>query len=80
LIGMDIPEEEARHHERAFHSGRTLVAVRAGERYAEAVAILRQAREATAAERHDRTRAKSSDLSRDRGDSPGTGSAFVPQP
>jgi hypothetical protein len=42
LIGMGIPEEEAHRYHREFLSGRTLVTVRAGERYAEAIAILRR--------------------------------------
>ncbi len=46
LIGMKIPEEEARHYEREFHSGRSLVTVRADSRYEEAVAILRRVAEA----------------------------------
>jgi hypothetical protein len=45
LIGLDVPEEEAHHYQREFHSGRSLVTVRAGERYDEAVAILQQAAE-----------------------------------
>jgi hypothetical protein len=45
LIGLEIPEEEARHYEREFHSGRTLVTVRADGRYEEAIAILRRAQE-----------------------------------
>jgi hypothetical protein len=80
LVGLGIPEHEAQHHEQQFHSGRTLVAVHAGERYDEAVEILRQAQEATAAERHDRTRTKFSDLASDQGGTPGTGTAFVPEP
>ena len=40
LIGANVPEEEARHYEREFHSGRTLVTVHAGDRYDEAAAIL----------------------------------------
>ena len=45
LIGMSVPEEEARVYEREFHLGRTLVAVQAGDRHDEAVAILQRARE-----------------------------------
>ena len=40
LIGMDFPEEEARFYEGELKAGRTLVGVKAGDRYAEAVAIL----------------------------------------
>jgi hypothetical protein len=42
LVGLNVPEEEARHSERHFHSGRTLVIVRAGDRDAEAAAVLRR--------------------------------------
>ncbi len=77
LVGMGIPEEEARHHEREFHSGRTIVTVRAGDRYDEAAAILNRALEMPEAGTHGRT-------SRSRlsggGEAPGSGSAFVPQP
>jgi hypothetical protein len=46
LIGLNVPEEEAHHYEREFHSGRTLVTVRAGpQRYEEAVEILRRVAE-----------------------------------
>ena len=45
LIGLDIPEHEAKNYARAFHSGNTLVTVRADDRYDEAVAILQQAAE-----------------------------------
>jgi hypothetical protein len=40
LIGLGIPEEEARYYEGEFHSGRTLVVVQAPGRTAEAWAIL----------------------------------------
>jgi hypothetical protein len=43
LLGMSVPEEEARVYEQAFHSGQTIVTVNAGERYNEAVGILRRA-------------------------------------
>jgi hypothetical protein len=52
LLGMSVPEEEARVYEDAFHSGRTIVTVRAGRRYDEAVAILRRAAEAPEQEIH----------------------------
>ncbi len=45
LVGLNIPEEEARHCEQQFHSGRSLVTVQAGDRYEEAVAILRRVAE-----------------------------------
>jgi hypothetical protein len=42
LVGMGIPEEEARHFERGFHAGGTLVTVRAaGGRAGEAADVLR---------------------------------------
>jgi len=43
LIGADFPEEEARFYERELKAGRALVGVKAGNRYDEAVAILRAA-------------------------------------
>jgi len=42
LVGLGIPEEEARYYEGEFHSGRTLVTVQAGARYNEAWNILHQ--------------------------------------
>jgi hypothetical protein len=45
LVGLRVPEEQARGAEKHFHSGQTIVTVRAGERYDEAVKILRQAEE-----------------------------------
>lgn len=42
LIGLGIPEEEARYYEQEFKSGRTLVTVRAPGRYEEARDILRR--------------------------------------
>jgi len=42
LIGMGIPEEEAKYYEQEVRGGRTLVAVRAGNRYDEAQRLLRQ--------------------------------------
>jgi len=49
LIGAGIPEEEAKEYEREFHSGRTLVVVKAAGREAEARSILDQARAGHAA-------------------------------
>jgi hypothetical protein len=46
LLGMSVPEEDAEVYEQAFHSGQTIVTVRAGPRYDEADAILRRAAEA----------------------------------
>jgi hypothetical protein len=42
LIGLGLSEEEARHYEREFHAGRTLVTVQADGRHADAAAILSQ--------------------------------------
>jgi len=42
LIGLGIPEEEAKYYEGEFHAGRTIVTVKADGRYDEAVAILRR--------------------------------------
>ncbi|HTU18281.1 MAG TPA: hypothetical protein VMG10_09510 [Gemmataceae bacterium] len=78
LVGLSIPEHEAHHYERAFHSGQTLVTVRAGERYDEAVAILRAAAEKSLGSVHHRmmhgTLAR---LTETEGDSaPGAGTVF----
>lgn len=43
LVGLSVPEEEARRYEREFHSGRTLLTVKADDRYGEAVVVLRSA-------------------------------------
>lgn len=40
LVGMGVPEGDARHFDQGLRSGRTLVAVDAGQRTAEALAIL----------------------------------------
>src|SRR5690606_25920538 len=42
LIGMGIPEDEARFYEEELKGGRTLVTVRAGDRADDATRILRQ--------------------------------------
>jgi hypothetical protein len=42
LVGIGIPEEEARYYEEELVAGQSLVTVRAGYRYDEAVAILRR--------------------------------------
>jgi len=46
LIGLSVPEEDARAYEKEFHSGRTVVTVQAGDRAEVAEAILKRAREA----------------------------------
>ncbi len=40
LIGVEIPDDEVRYYEEALQEGRTLVMVRAGDRYPEAMDIL----------------------------------------
>jgi len=42
LVGLGIPEEEARYYEEEFKSGRVIVTVKADGRYDEALAILRR--------------------------------------
>ena len=42
LIGLGIPEEEAHYYQGEFEAGRTIVTVKAGSRYDEAVGILRR--------------------------------------
>jgi hypothetical protein len=75
LIGLHIPEEHARHYANQFHSGHTLVTVRADDRYDEALAILKKASEAPEEiELHPAERAQR--LSREPGPGPGSGSVF----
>jgi len=54
LIGLGIPEDEAAYYDEEFRTGRTLVTCQAGDRLAEAMAIMRQygAVERTAAAAH----------------------------
>jgi hypothetical protein len=40
LVGLALPEEEARYYEEELQAGRTLVVVQAGDRYAEAMDVL----------------------------------------
>jgi uncharacterized protein (TIGR02271 family) len=42
LIGLGIPEEDARYYEEEFKAGRTIVTVKANGRYDEAVAVIRR--------------------------------------
>jgi outer membrane lipoprotein SlyB len=42
LIGLGISEEEAREHEGAIHAGRTVVVVQPGDRFGDAIDILRR--------------------------------------
>lgn len=77
LIGLSIPEEEARHYERAFHSGQTLVTVRADGRYEEAVAVLRAAAEKSLASAHHHLHGPLARLNETEGDTaPGAGTVF----
>jgi hypothetical protein len=78
LLGLSIPEDEARHFERHFHSGRTVVTVRAEGRYDEAAAILERVRQTPEVEEHRRVRSRLAGL--EGGEAPGTGSAAVPEP
>jgi len=43
LIGMGVPEDEANYYDSEFKSGRTIITVKAENRYDEAAAILRRA-------------------------------------
>lgn len=42
LIGLGVPEDEARYYESEFKAGRTIVTVKSDTRYDEAVAVLRK--------------------------------------
>jgi uncharacterized protein (TIGR02271 family) len=42
LIGLGLSETEAKYYEKEFRAGRTIVTVKAGRRYDEAVAVLRR--------------------------------------
>jgi hypothetical protein len=80
LLGLSIPEDEARHYERHFHSGRTVVTVRAEGRYDEAAAILERVRQTPEVEEHRRARSRLAGLTGEGGETPGTGGAAVPEP
>jgi hypothetical protein len=77
VIGLNVPEDEARHCEQQFHSGRSQVTVHAGDRYEEALDIMR-----CVAERpeHHHTRHRTTELSSDTAPRDGAGSVFVPRP
>ena len=78
LIGLNPSGGRgARHCEQQFHSGRSLVTVQAGDRYEEAVAILRRVAERP--EPHH-PRHRTHDLSSADGLGDGDGSVFVPRP
>lgn len=75
LIGLSVPEEEARRYEKDFHSGRTIVTVRAPGRHDEAEEILRRVAESPEElALHPGTRAQR--LSESSGPGPGSGSVF----
>ena len=77
LVGLSIPEEHARHYEREFHSGRTLVTVRADGRYDEAVALLRAAAEKSLTSGRHPVHGTLARLTETEGDSaPGAGTVF----
>jgi hypothetical protein len=80
LVGMGVPEEEAHAHAEAFHSGRTLVTVRAGTRYDEAVGILQRAAEQRDPREIARLRARLSEMAEDNEAPPSGAAAFVPRP
>jgi hypothetical protein len=42
LMGMSVPEDHAKHCERQFHLGRTLVTVQAGDRYNEVMDLMKR--------------------------------------
>jgi len=42
LIGLGVPEDDAAYYDEEFRTGRTIVTCQAGDRYPEAVEILRQ--------------------------------------
>ena len=42
LLGMGVPEDEARHYEKELEAGKTVVTVHAGDRYDEACVILQR--------------------------------------
>jgi uncharacterized protein (DUF111 family) len=78
LLGMGVPEEEAHSHAEAFHSGRTLVTVRAGDRFAEAAAILDRAAEQRDPRENARIRDRLTDLAEE--DRTPSGGVFSPRP
>lgn len=81
LVGLHIPENDARHYEREFHSGRTLVTVRADDRYDEAIAVLRAAAEKSLSSGHAHTHGRLARLNATEGDTaPGAGTPFGPSP
>jgi hypothetical protein len=79
LIGLSVPEEDARLYERDFHAGHTIVTVHADGRYDEAVAILERARQSEVTPAH-RGRHRLEGLAASPSASTGSGHVFVPEP
>ena len=75
LVGLSIPEEEAKGYEKEFHSGRTVVTVHAGDRYGDAVEILRRVAEAPEHMKLDPGE-RAARISESHGPGPGSGSVF----
>jgi hypothetical protein len=81
LVGLSIPEDDAQHYAREFHSGRTLVTVKADGRYEEAVALLRDAAEKPPSSHPRLAKAGLARVAQTQGDTaPGIGTAFGPEP
>ena len=79
LIGLSVPENDARLVEREFHSGHTIVTVHVDGRYDEAVAILEQAKAREPIVSHH-GRGRLEGLTGSPSATDGSGKAFVPQP
>jgi hypothetical protein len=79
LLGLGVPEEEARDHEQAFHSGRSLVTVHAGNRYGEAVAILDRVAQQGDPLAGARIRARIAEMGEDSVAPPPSGGAYMQQ-
>ena len=75
LVGLSIPEEEAKGFEKEFHTGRTVLAVHDGDRHAEAAEIIRDV-----AENPEHIKlypgARAARISESHGPGPGSGSVF----
>jgi hypothetical protein len=80
LIGLRIPEEEAQHYHREFHSGRTLVTVRVDGRYTDAMRILQRAAEWEGKRWVHPAKRLAAANEVEPGSGDGSGSVFVPRP
>jgi hypothetical protein len=80
LIGMSVPEDDARVYERRFHLGHTFVIVEAEGRYEEAEAILKRAQESPEPKLPHHGRGRLAGLAEETTGASGSGSAFVPEP